>query len=281
LRLTCVVDNNTGTADPSRSMNKVRGNLLSEHGLSLLIETDQGRRVLLDTASTERTFRNNLDCLGLRPGDLDAVFISHGHYDHLGALPFLLREGVPCHTHPLTFQAKRYSDASGPRRYIGASPELLSLLEEHPPICDSAPRELVPGVSTTGEIMRTTSFEVPSSFVIDRGGVDFPDLIQEEQAIYVSTKKGPLLLTGCGHAGIVNIVSQVRQLTGQDICLVAGGFHLGGTSPDRLARTISGLKGLGVENIAPMHCTGFQATKAFADNFSGFKLMGSGCYIDI
>ena len=193
----------------------------------------------------------------------------------------MIREGVPCYTHPLTSQGKRYSDSSGPRRYIGASAELLSLLDEHPPICCKEPRELVPGVSTTGEVTRTTSYEVPSSFVIERNGIEAPDLIQEEQALCVSTGKGLLVLTGCGHAGIVNIVSQVRQQSERNIFLVAGGFHLGGASPERLAKTMEGLKGLGVDKVAPMHCTGFQATKAFADHFPGFELLGTGCYIEL
>lgn len=281
MRITCVVDNNTGSPDPSRAVQKARGSLLSEHGLSLLIETDAGRKVLLDTASTERAFANNLQCLGLKPSDLDAVFISHGHYDHLGALPLFLREGVPCHTHPLTFKGERYYSSSGHRRYIGAPKELLRMLEDHPPICSSQPHELVPGVRTTGEVLRSTSFEVPEHFVIERDGNSSPDLIMEEQGLCVSTDHGTVVLTGCGHAGIVNIVSQVRSQGDEDIRMVMGGFHLVGSSPEVLQRTVEGLHRLGVENVAPMHCTGFPATKLFADSFPGFAYFGTGCYMDL
>ena len=281
MRITCVVDNNTGSPDPARAVHKARGSLLSEHGLSLLIETDAGRKVLLDTGSTERAFANNLQCLGLKPSDMDAVFISHGHYDHLGALPLLIREGVTCHTHPLTFKGDRYHSSSGHLRFIGASKELLRMLEDHPPICSSQPHELVPGVRTTGEVLRSTSFEVPEHFVIERDGKASPDLIMEEQGLCVSTAQGTAVLTGCGHAGIVNIVSQVRSQGDEAIRMVMGGFHLMGSSPEVLQRTVEGLHRLGVENVAPMHCTGFPATKLFADSFPGFVYFGTGCYIDL
>jgi 7,8-dihydropterin-6-yl-methyl-4-(beta-D-ribofuranosyl)aminobenzene 5'-phosphate synthase len=281
LRLTCLVDNSTVSRGASRPIRKVSGGLLSEHGLSLLIETDSGKKVIMDTGSTELAFMNNISAMGLRPQDLDLVFISHGHHDHLGALPLLLRAGVPCHTHPLTFQGRRFSDASGERREIGASAELLSLLREHPPIYEDKPQELVTGVSTTGEVARTSSYERPSSFTMQRDGVETPDLITEEQALCLSTRKGLVVLTGCGHAGVVNIVSQIKRRSDRKLHLVMGGFHLSNVSSETLLRTMDGLKRLGVEKVAPMHCTGFHATKMFSDRFPGFELFGTGCYLDI
>lgn len=281
MRLTCVVDDNSGVGDPSRSILKAGGDLLSEHGLSLLLETERGKKVLLDTGSSEKAFLNNLASLGLKPDDIDKVFISHGHYDHLGGLPILLKAGVPCHTHPDTFLGKRFVEASGRVREIGPSTELLSLLKENPPVYDDRPRELVPGVCTTGEIPRRNDFETPSSFLIERDGKRVRDLIMEEQGLSVSTKKGLLVLTGCGHPGIVNILTHVRMHTGEKIFMAAGGFHLWKAEAELLRRTVEGVKALGLTKVAPMHCSGFAAMKVFSDRFPGFELLGTGCVMEL
>jgi 7,8-dihydropterin-6-yl-methyl-4-(beta-D-ribofuranosyl)aminobenzene 5'-phosphate synthase len=108
------------------------------------------------------------------------------------------------------------------------------------------------------------------------------DNIHDEQAIYVNTKRGLAIISGCSHAGIVNIVTQAKKQTpGARIHMVMGGLHMMGASQDRIRKTMEMLKNLNVDRIAPLHCSGFEAMKMISDRFVGFELMPAGSEIEL
>jgi 7,8-dihydropterin-6-yl-methyl-4-(beta-D-ribofuranosyl)aminobenzene 5'-phosphate synthase len=256
---------------------------LSEHGLSILVETDEGKRVLVDTGASPMVFAHNLNLLGFKPTDIDAVFISHGHYDHMGGLVSMIDAGVPIYGDPKIFSSKRFAVAvDGTKRDISAPKELIDALPRAKLNLSSSSVEIVPGVKTSGQILRESKFEVQDHFLKEEEpGYQINDDVFEEQALFIQTKKGLVIVSGCGHPGIVNVVTQARKSFDKRIYMVIGGFHLSSANKDRILKTMDGLKALGVDRIAPTHCTGFEALKMMSDRFVGFDMLPSGSEITI
>jgi 7,8-dihydropterin-6-yl-methyl-4-(beta-D-ribofuranosyl)aminobenzene 5'-phosphate synthase len=118
----------------------------------------------------------------------------------------------------------------------------------------SGPVEICPAVFSTGEL---------------GSGI-------KEQSLIVETEPGLIIITGCAHPGIVHIAATARNLRDQKIHLILGGFHLGSTSEDQLARIVEQLQVLGVEKVAPSHCSGDRAIRLFADTWKE-NCISSGC----
>jgi 7,8-dihydropterin-6-yl-methyl-4-(beta-D-ribofuranosyl)aminobenzene 5'-phosphate synthase len=256
---------------------------LSEHGLSILIETDEGKKVLVDTGASPMVFGHNLSLLGFKPSDIDAVFISHGHYDHMGGLVSMIDAGVPIYGDPKVFSSKRFAVAvDGTKRDISAPKELIEALPRAKLNLSSSSVEIVPGVKTSGQIIRESKFEVQDRFLKEEEpGCQVNDEVFEEQALFLQTKKGLVIVSGCGHPGIVNVVMQAKRSFDKRIYMVIGGFHLSSANKDRILKTMDGLKALGIDRIAPTHCTGFEAMKMMSDRFVGFDMLPSGSEITL
>ncbi|MDB9315273.1 MBL fold metallo-hydrolase [Spirulina sp. CS-785/01] len=239
--------------------------LLGEHGISFLIETDS-HRVLFDTGQGF-VLQHNAKQLGISLDHLDAVALSHGHYDHTGGLPDLLSH-ISCpalFVHPGALSPK-YS----PRGEIGSP-----LQEEHLKqqvgrmVWTEKPTEVVPGVYLTGTIPRNHPLEdTGGKFWLDRNH-DTIDPILDDQALYVETPVGLVVVLGCAHAGVINTLDHIAQITGrQRFYAVIGGMHLLRANVKRLRATADTLEHYKVEQIGANHCTGVQAIAFFWQEFS-------------
>jgi 7,8-dihydropterin-6-yl-methyl-4-(beta-D-ribofuranosyl)aminobenzene 5'-phosphate synthase len=294
------VDNFFDVFEPSRPgiverviPGKLKKPLVAAHGLAYLItlsQQDKVSRILMDAANAPLPLFNNLEALEYDLNDIDAVVLSHGHPDHYGGLfEFLAKRTgapIPVYLHKDVFLPKVLVT---PRGRIG--PWVLALdqltatgAEIHE---NQGPELILDQALLTGSVETTTSYEKPlPSFRRKVGDQDELDLFPDEQAFVAHVEgRGLVVVGGCSHPGIVNMVKYAQKLTGiQQVSLVIGGFHLTPHGEEVIQQTIGGLKELNPELIMAGHCTGFRAlTKlaaAFPDNFMvscvGTKVMVAG-----
>lgn len=253
MKVTVVVDNSVPTSAKSP--------FLGEHGLSLLLET--GTKKILVDAGQSGAVVHNLSLLGFHPGELDAIAISHGHYDHTGGLPHVLRhrrKPVSVYAHSGIFD-KRYSVAGDSRSYIGVpfAKEDADMLGAEWILTDE-PLEISPGLWFSGSMPRVTSFEQGDTRLVmpDAHGCDCQDLIRDDTVLYYSGEQGLVVIGGCTHSGLVNAVKYGFELTGQaKLAGWIGGTHLGPVSREQQNLTLSTLEKYSPNFIAANHCTGF------------------------
>ncbi|NYT12790.1 MAG: MBL fold metallo-hydrolase [Methanomassiliicoccales archaeon] len=254
---------------------------IAQHGFSLLIETPDEERVIFDTGPSPVIISQNLELLGLEPADLNLVFISHGHRDHAGGLAPFIEAGIPVHCAPDTFMGERFVENDGKLVTVSCDTELLESINSHGFIASNDFRELVPGIHASGLVPRNPEFENTCPFWKKEGGAFVKDRILDEQSLYLDTEAGVVVICGCSHAGVLNVVAHARKLIDRKIILLMGGFHLGGASLETLLKTADALRKEGVKHIAPMHCSGFEAMRVFSDIFEHFELMGVGDAIQV
>ena len=250
--------------------------MLGEHGLALWIEAD-GQGVLFDTGQG-LTIENNARQLGVGLEQTEAIVLSHGHYDHTGGLGCVLGlirasgAPTPVYAHPAALSDKYARNGDGTSRPVGST-SLARQAVRRPPaelILTTRPTEVLAGLRVTGPIPRVTDFE-------DTGGAFFldpscrrGDPLQDDQALFFASSRGTVVLLGCGHAGVINTLGYVRQLTHHaPIYAILGGMHLGKASPRRMRQTLRALRELDVERLAPGHCTGMAATTRLWSAFPG------------
>ncbi|MFO7534114.1 MAG: MBL fold metallo-hydrolase [Kiritimatiellia bacterium] len=259
MRITVLVDNTVVARD-------ARG----EHGLAFWIETS-GKRWLFDTGQG-MALADNARAWHADLAAADGIVLSHGHYDHTGGLAGVLRGlagGVPVHAHPDALLPKYRHGQSGVRD-VGM-PALCrdALLGGRCRFVPSRrPVDVAPGIRTTGEIARLHPEEaITEAFCRDSEG-RVPDLLRDDQALFVDTAHGTVVLLGCAHSGVINTLDHVQGLTGcWPVRAVIGGMHLGSATAERVAWTIQELRRFNSPLLVPMHCTG---QKAAADLWGAF-----------
>lgn len=244
LRITVIVDNTC--ADPA---------LQPDWGFSCLIEGLE-KTILFDAGSKPEIFAGNLRKLNIDPQRIDLAVISHPHGDHVGGLEWLLplRPGLP-----LYFPCSTTADLVGKLKAAGASPEL---------VCE--PRRLCPHAAFSGE-------RVPAG--------DRDEMIRHgfnEHSLVIDTAKGLLVITGCSHPGIGDMLERVKALWKRPVHMVLGGFHLLQLPEAGVAAALARIRELGVERCGATHCTGDRPIAMFREAFGkDFVELGAGRVIEI
>ena len=277
MKLTVLIDNNTF----------IDRYFLGEPGVSYLIE-DEGKTILFDVGYSD-AFIVNARKMSLDLLDVDFVVLSHGHLDHSWGLIPLIRlytEGMIENiqvkkpmlvTHPLTLLSRR----------IGGLPEIGSLLQEDTLSgyfemkLSKVPVHLTERLVFLGEIERTNKFEAknPIGRIVDNG-FEKDDFVSDDSALAYQSSAGLVLITGCSHAGICNIVEYAKKVClDERVVDIIGGFHLLDPSEEQLEGTVRYMQSLGPESLHACHCTDLNSKIALS-KVADLKEVGVGMTLE-
>lgn len=238
--------------------------LAFEHGFSVYIECE-GKKILFDTGQTG-DFVKNAVALGIALERTDAVVLSHGHYDHTGGVSALLEHlekgvKIPCYVGKEFFLEKYKLLEDGSFKYNG-NPFPKALLEQ-----ENSPMELnfveqdvtwlAENIVLFKNFQRVTGYEqVNPKFFVKQGESYIQDYFPDEIALGIIIEQGLVLIAGCSHVGIVNMLEHVKRILQLPVIAVLGGTHLVEAEEERLKKTAEAFREHGVQRIAVSHCTG-------------------------
>ena len=250
---------------------------MAEHGFSVLIKVKQGQKegqVLFDAGVSRRGILYNLDALEISLSCVQAIILSHGHADHALGLPGVVdrlgTRNMPLVLHPDAFLERKLVLPNGNEIGLPA-PKVADFRRENIEIVEQVgPSMLVDEmILVSGEVARIIDFErgFPIHYAKRHDHWEPDPLIMDDQCAIIHVRdKGLIVITGCGHSGIINIIHNAQAITGiQKIYAVIGGFHLtGGLFEPIIPATIAALKAIKPRYIMPGHCTGWFATHKIA-----------------
>ena len=246
-------------------------NLLAEWGLSILIEAD-GYKILLDTGLSFSAAYNAIT-LGIDISRIDKIVFSHGHLDHTGGLLDILKivkGGVEVIAHPDIWALKYAKRPEQAEQYIGVpfpkeAAETLGASFN----LTKKPAWISENIVTSGEIPMITEYEkIDPTLYVKQGDELKPDPLGDDQALFLKSEQGLIIILGCAHRGVINTIRHAQKLTGvEPIYAVIGGTHLISASPQRMDLTIAELLSSGVQRLGVSHCTGLPASATLAQIF--------------
>ena len=278
---------------PGATANRVVG----EHGLAMsisIVDNDEKHLFLMDTGGLSQAIVNNSKQLGVNLGEVEKFVLSHGHFDHFGGISEVLplfNRGTEFYLNPNCFNqnyiAIMKSGEVIPAEVLGENLRILAkegklsinkklpllsknfinnLIEQYSInlIETKEPKMLHKGIVTSGEIDLFDKNEITKGFYIQKSKNEFVhNYFRDETSIYINVKdKGLVVLTGCGHCGIINTIKHGQKLTGIDkIYAVIGGFHEEWNPIEKVEEKVKYIEALNPEITCGMHCTGFKFNK--------------------
>jgi len=265
VQITVLIEDTNSSAKPR---------LKAKHGIAFLIKAkidDNEATIMIDTGPTPEALLHNVDAMGVNLEDVNVIALSHGHYDHTGGLIESLKrmkKRVPVIGHPTVFEPKL--SLTPHLRLIGA-PFRSSDVESAGgvPLLATDPVKIANGITTTGEVPRTTAFERVTGFWTVHNRRFIEDKMLDDQSLVIDVEgKGLVVVAGCAHAGIINTIKHAQKITENSrVYAVLGGFHLWNAENKRIQATVDELEKLDLEFVGPCHCTGKKAIKKIAETF--------------
>lgn len=271
-----------------RGLRRLSGSCLccAAHGLACAVTAwrgDVSRTLLFDTGPDPWIFERNVERLGFDMGTVDGIVLSHGHWDHCGAVlraleMIQLRNGgraVPTYMHPGMYAMRAMQAPDGTMRLFDDVPTAAMLEAQGARVVESTDAQAILDelFFVSGEIPRVTGFEpgMPGQYRRGADGTGWePDpLLMDERFVAVKVKdKGAIVFSACSHAGIVNVLTHARDcFAGTPLHAVLGGLHLAGANEPIIPQTVEAMRPFELQTIAAGHCTGWRAVNALAGAF--------------
>lgn len=270
---------------------------IAEHGFSALIQVrcgDKKGTVILDAGVSPAGILHNINALGINLADVQAVILSHGHFDHTLGLPGLMESLASQHIalvfHPDAYLERKIVTPSGNEFNVSA-PNIADLRRESITFIEKVDPTLLfdDMILVSGEIDRTTDFEkgFPIHYSKRNGNWEQDPLVKDDQCVIMNVRgQGLVVVTGCSHSGVINTIRYAQALTNvQQVHAILGGFHLTGAIFEKIIpATVAELQTINPSYLMPGHCTGWSAIhqiatampKAFIPNNVGTTLLFKG-----